>query len=39
VQQEITIVRDMVIHWYYENLPKANNHYEQEMAQLMHKGQ
>jgi hypothetical protein len=39
VQQEITIARDMVIHWYYEKLPKANDHYEQEMAQFMHKGQ
>jgi hypothetical protein len=27
----------MIIHWYYEKLPKANDHYEQEMAQLMHK--
>jgi hypothetical protein len=37
LQQEKTIARDMVIHWYYEKLPKANDHYEQEMAQLMHK--
>jgi glutamyl-tRNA reductase len=37
VQQEITIARDMVIHWYYEKLPTTNDHYEQEMARLMHK--
>jgi len=37
VQQEITIARDIVIDWYYENLPKSNDHYEKKMAQLMHK--